>query len=291
MHSALVSPRAKLRLNALLLQVIREFPPSPRSYPEYPIPCLWSRFDYSQIPDTIEIPWQQLYNRYLFTLQNLGIFAAELYLYSDLQMRISELSRPRDFNEMESLRKRYLYTDILGEIDGPLTRHIPELRNLCEVLAEYQPFFEHDVQDDSVPWAFRLNWCSPKVQTLVDILLESYTPQFHGIVFVERRHIARVLSGVLSRVPILKDVITCVECVGHGGEEKGIGGGMPTEKQRKIVNDFRDGKINLCKWVFPLVTFHSLRVTVIATPVAEEGLDFPVSSYKTRAWKKVLIQY
>ena len=241
-----MSLHAKHRLNDLL-QVIREFPPSPRSYPEYPIPHIWSRFDYSQIPETIEIPWQQLHTRYLFTLQNLGVFAAELFLYSDLRMRISELLHPRDLNEMESLRKRYLYTERLGEIDNPLSRRIPELHDLCEVLAEYQPFFEYvsDGDDESVPWAFRLSWCSPKVQTLIDILLESYTPEFHGIVFVERRHIARVLASVISRVPIFKGIITCAECVGHGGEEKGIGGGMPTEKQRKIVNDFRDGKINL----------------------------------------------
>ena len=230
-------------------QVIREFLPSPRSYPEYPIPHIWSRFDYSQVPESIDIPWQQLNTRYLFTLENLGVFAAELFLYCDLQMRISELSRPRDFNEMETLRRRYLSTESFSEIDTPISRRIPELHELCEVLAEYQPFFEHvsNSEDEYVPWGFRLNWCSPKVQALVDILLESYTPDFHGIVFVERRHIARVLSGVISRVPILRDIINCAECVGHGGEEKGIGGGMPTEKQRNVVNDFRDGKINLRK--------------------------------------------
>ena len=243
-----MSPRAKPCLNALF-QVIREFPPSPRSYYEYPIPHIWSRFDYSQIPETIDIPWQQLNTRYLFTLENLGIFAAELFLYCDLQMRVSELLRPRDLNEMESLRNRYLSTDNFEEVELPPSRRIPELYDLCEVLAEYQPFFEHvsDGEDESIPWVFRLSWCSPKVQTLVDILLESYTPDFHGIVFVERRHIARVLSSIISRVPILRDIIICAECVGHGGEEKGIGGGMPTEKQRKVVNDFRDGKINLRK--------------------------------------------
>ena len=243
-----MSPRTKPCLNALF-QVIREFPPSPSSYYEYPIPHIWSRFDYSQIPETIDIPRQQLNTRYLFTLENLGIFAAELFLYCDLQMRISELLRPRDLNEMESLRKQYLSTDSFEEVDAPNSHRIPELHDLCEVLGEYQPFFEHvsDGQDESIPWAFRLSWCSPKVQTLVDILLESYSPDFHGIVFVERRHIARVLSSIISRVPILRDIIICAECVGHGGEEKGIGGGMPTEKQRKVVNDFRDGKINLRK--------------------------------------------
>jgi endoribonuclease Dicer len=287
----LVSPRATTRLNALL-QVIREFAPSPKIYSEYPIPYIWTRFDCSEIPETIEIPWQQLNTRYLFTLESLGVFAAELFLYSDLRMRISELSRPRDVNEMESLRKRYLNAEIIGDGRNPLSRQIPELHDLCEILAEYQPFFEHgtDAQDTSDPWAFRLSWCSPKVQTLVDILLESYSPEFHGIVFVERRHIARVLSSIISRVPTLKNIITCAECVGHGGEEKGIGGGMPTEKQRKIVNDFRDGKINLRKWIFPIdsETFHLSCVTVIATPVAEEGLDFPVSPYCTSVWRKVI---
>src|SRR5712691_11140029 len=115
-------------------------------------------------------------------------------------MRIYEVARPRDLNEMESLRKRYLNSDNNGEVHNPLSRTIPELQELSEILAEYQPFFEHgpDTQDTSDPWSFRLSWCSPKVQTLVDILLESYTPKFHGIVFVERRHIASVLSSFIS---------------------------------------------------------------------------------------------
>ncbi|KAI0253802.1 hypothetical protein BJV78DRAFT_1298163 [Lactifluus subvellereus] len=249
-------------------EVIRQFPSPPPVYLEYPIPPIWSRFDYSQIPASVDIPWQQLNGRYLFTLENLGIFAAELFLYSDLQTRISELLHPQDLNEMESLRVRYLYTDVPSETNDTRDHRIPELRDLCEVLAEYQPFFEYvsDDQDESVPWSFRLGWCSPKVQTLVDILLESYTPDFHGIVFVDRRHIARVLSSIISRVSSLKGLITCAECVGHGGDEKGIAGGMPTERQRKIVNDFRDGKINL----------------LIATPVAEEGLDFPACDLTVR---------
>jgi endoribonuclease Dicer len=243
-----VYPHAISPLNALL-QVIRTFPSPPSVYLDYPIPHIWSRFDHSQIPASVDIPWQQLTSRYLFTLENLGIFPAELFLYSDLQTRISELLQPQGLNDMESLRMRYLYTDLLGEASLPSDHRTPELYDLCEILDEYQPFFEYasDDQDPSLPWSFRLSWCSPKVQTLVDILLESYTPEFHGIVFVARRHIARVLSSILSRIPLLKGIITCSECVGHGGDEKGIGGGMPTERQRKIVNDFRDGKINLRK--------------------------------------------
>ncbi|KAI0303519.1 hypothetical protein B0F90DRAFT_1896870 [Multifurca ochricompacta] len=217
------------------IEVIREFPPPPQTYLEYPIPHIWSRFDYSQVPASVEIPWQQLNS----------VFGAELFLYSDLQTRISELSHPRDVDEMELLRTRYLYTDTLEENNGLLMHRIPEMHDLCDILAEYQPFFER-VSDGEDP-------------CLVDILLESYTPEFHGIVFVDRRHIARVLSSIISRIPILKGIISCASCVGHGGDEKGIGGGMPTKRQRQIVNDFRDGKINL----------------LIATPVAEEGLDFP----------------
>ncbi|KAI9446772.1 hypothetical protein H4582DRAFT_2070099 [Lactarius indigo] len=249
-------------------EVIREFPPPPETYPDYPIPTIWSRFDYSQIPDSAEIPWQQLNSRYLFALGTLGIFAAELFLYTDLQMRLAELSHPRDIDEMESLRMRYLYADVSHKIDDHPACDVPELRDLYEILAEYQPFFEHTsfCEDVPSPWSLSLSWFSPKVQTLVDILLENYTPEFHGIVFVDRRHIARVLSGIISRIPTLKGIITCAECVGHGRDDKGIAGGMPIHRQRKIVNDFRDGKINL----------------LIATPVAEEGLDFPACDVTVR---------
>ncbi|KAH9063782.1 hypothetical protein EDB83DRAFT_2519936 [Lactarius deliciosus] len=249
-------------------EVVREFPPPPETYPDYPIPTIWSRFDYSQVPESVEIPWQQLNSRYLFALGTLGIFAAELFLYTDLQMRLAELSHPRDLDEMESLRMRYLYADVSHKIDDPPACDVPELRDLYEILAEYQPFFEHTsfCEDVPSPWSLSLSWFSPKVQTLVDILLENYTPEFHGIVFVDRRHIARVLSGIISRIPTLKGIITCAECVGHGRDDKGIAGGMPIHRQRKIVNDFRDGKINL----------------LIATPVAEEGLDFPACDVTVR---------
>ena len=183
------------------------------------------------------------------------MFAAELFLYTDLQMRLAELSHPRDIDEMELLRLQYLYADVSHKTDNAPTCGVPELRDLYEVLAEYQPFFEHTsfCEDVPLPWALSLSWFSPKVQTLVDILLENYTPEFHGIVFVDRRHIARVLSGILSRIPVLKGIITCAECVGHGRDEKGIAGGMPIHRQRKIVNDFRDGKINLRKRVYNVV--------------------------------------
>ncbi|KAI0261075.1 hypothetical protein BC834DRAFT_973021 [Gloeopeniophorella convolvens] len=249
-------------------EVVREFPAPPQTYFEYPIPTIWSRFDWSQVPAAVEIPWQQLENRYSYTLATLGIFAAELYLYSDLQTRISEYLHPRDPDEMELLRLRYLYASISDEGTGPPIRSVPELQGLAEVLAEYQPFFDHIPSDEdaSAPWSFSVDWCAPKVQTLIEILLESYTPAFHGIVFVERRHIARVLSSLISRVPVLRSIITCAECVGHGSEDKGIGGGMPTNRQRQTVNDFREGKVNL----------------LIATPVAEEGLDFPACDVAVR---------
>ncbi len=188
-------------------------------------------------------------SRYLFTLGTLGIFAAELYLYTDLQMRLAELSHPRDVDEMELLRLQYLYADLTHKTDDPPACTVHELRDLYEILAEYQTFFEHTSFSEDVPspWSLSLTWFSPKVQTLVDILLENYSPEFHGIVFVDRRHIARVLSGIISRIPVLKGIITCAECVGHGRDEKGIAGGMPIHRQRKVVNDFRDGKINLRK--------------------------------------------
>ncbi|KIK15716.1 hypothetical protein PISMIDRAFT_292156 [Pisolithus microcarpus 441] len=131
----------------------------------------------------------------------------------------------------------------------------------------------------TVPITVPLAWCSPKVKALTEVLLEYYTSTFHGIVFVEQRQVATCLAKILGNVPELRGKIRCAELVGHGGghgsgrHNSGSGGtrgkaavsvradvkGMGLARQQDTVKMFRDGELNL----------------LIATSVAEEGLDFP----------------
>ncbi|KAI6038418.1 hypothetical protein EDC04DRAFT_3113667 [Pisolithus marmoratus] len=131
----------------------------------------------------------------------------------------------------------------------------------------------------AVPITVPLAWCSPKVKALTEVLLEYYTSTFHGIVFVEQRQVAACLAKILGNVPELRGKIRCGELVGHGGghgsgrHNGGSGSvrgkaavsvradvkGMGLARQQDTVRMFREGELNL----------------LIATSVAEEGLDFP----------------
>ncbi|KAI6138924.1 hypothetical protein BKA82DRAFT_3009633 [Pisolithus tinctorius] len=131
----------------------------------------------------------------------------------------------------------------------------------------------------TVPVTVPLAWCSPKVKALTEVLLEYHTSTFHGIVFVEQRQVAACLAKILGNVPELRGKIRCAELVGHGGghgsgrQNGGSGGGkgkaavsvradvkgMGLARQQDTVRMFREGELNL----------------LIATSVAEEGLDFP----------------
>lgn len=96
----------------------------------------------------------------------------------------------------------------------------------------------------------------PKVQSLVDILLEyeSSGSEFCGIVFCQQKIMARVLEVTLRSHPKLKFIKSgCL--LGHGKLSKSSG--MSAKSQELIVGNFRNGSINL----------------LIATQVAEEGLD------------------
>ncbi|KAI6111057.1 hypothetical protein F5141DRAFT_1112279 [Pisolithus sp. B1] len=124
----------------------------------------------------------------------------------------------------------------------------------------------------TVPITVPLAWCSPKVKALTE-------STFHGIVFVEQRQVAACLAKILGNVPELRGKIRCAELVGHGGghgsgrHNSASGGargkatvsvradvkGMGLARQQDTVKMFREGELNL----------------LIATSVAEEGLDFP----------------
>jgi endoribonuclease Dicer len=98
---------------------------------------------------------------------------------------------------------------------------------------------------------------APKVLKLIEVLeYFKNNESFCGIVFVERRYIAYTLSAVLSRVSKLKTFIQTDCLVGHGDTKDGAYG-MKYKQQNKVINDFREGKLNL----------------LISTSVAEEGLN------------------
>jgi endoribonuclease Dicer len=113
------------------------------------------------------------------------------------------------------------------------------------------------------------DWVSPKVLALRELLANEDAPTFRGMVFVSQRHFAACISIILPRLDL--PGIAPGPLVGHG---EGISAnvmrlgskGMGFNTQERTVQQFRDGTLNL----------------IIATSVAEEGLDFPQCSFVCR---------
>ncbi|KAI8830467.1 hypothetical protein BJ741DRAFT_537573 [Chytriomyces cf. hyalinus JEL632] len=103
---------------------------------------------------------------------------------------------------------------------------------------------------------------SPKFLALVGILEEYATDgSFCGICFAEKRCSAMLLASLLPRVSTLKSFLRAEALIGHGSDRNSqtsaIGFSMGISQQKKTVEQFRDGKLNL----------------LVATKVAEEGID------------------
>ncbi|GAA5974079.1 hypothetical protein JCM11641_003421 [Rhodosporidiobolus odoratus] len=97
---------------------------------------------------------------------------------------------------------------------------------------------------------------SQKFQALIDTLAERQRDaDFHSIVFCQQRHHAHILVALLRRVPSLSSWLRAAALVGHG--DRGRGGASPSDQQLKEAG-MAVKELNL----------------IVATQVAEEGLDF-----------------
>ncbi|KZT24079.1 P-loop containing nucleoside triphosphate hydrolase protein [Neolentinus lepideus HHB14362 ss-1] len=254
------SPRPK--------EIIQPYPPSPESYDSYPTPTLWNRLQVLNLPDEMEIPWDKIQTRYAVTYHSLGPYGAELYLYSEMRQRITQLVDQTN-DHAHNGDPDYTGMDIDGLDNAYAAQFEPELRQISAVLSDYTVFFGEDDSDpDKYRVPFSLEWCSPKFKVLVDLLIKHYTTTFQGIIFVEQRHVAACLAKVLLRVPYLQGFIKSAELIGHGATSvaKSQLKGMALKTQQDVVKSFRDKEVNL----------------LIATSVAEEGLDFPACDVVVR---------
>ncbi|KAH7928196.1 P-loop containing nucleoside triphosphate hydrolase protein [Leucogyrophana mollusca] len=245
-------------------EIIKEYFPSPENY-LYLHPSLWdclSLFDHD-----IDLPWDKLEMKYHATRNSLGPYCADLFLYHDVKGRVLQI-----LNDLEAAAKESepvgFDDDAYYRMDPKRTFDIPpNLEQIDSILSEYSAFFEDPASPLAVPIPVPLAWCSPKVKALAEVLLEHHSETFHGIIFVEQRQIAACLAKILSCIPELRGRIRCAELVGHGSGHNHRGKqaasastkGMGLARQQDIVRGFRDGSLNL----------------LVATSVAEEGLDFP----------------
>lgn len=234
---------------------------TPSIFPRYEQNSLWKELHTKKLlpndvlwrnndPDAQESQtYRALHNRYISTLDALGPFAADLFALVHLTTAIdaikSELSTVLpNVKDRDKTKRRHVQ-----DIFEVLTAHQERLGTEGPLLAN--------------------EWLSPKLIKLKELLLDQEWEGFRGIIFAHERQVATTLSLMIPRLGITG--IAAGPLVGHGqsicSEPTKVGmKGMSFRAQEHILNDFRSGVLNM----------------LIATSVAEEGLDFPQCSFVCR---------
>lgn len=124
---------------------------------------------------------------------------------------------------------------------------IPEdLLLIIDILHEYSSFFPLNSTAVTIPISVTLDWCTPKVKVLVDLLANYHarTPSFQGIIFVEQRQMASTLAKILPAIPELSGKIKCAFIVGEGVNREGVS--KQTDKfSGNPVQLFRERIVNI----------------------------------------------
>ncbi|KAF8881944.1 hypothetical protein CPB84DRAFT_1791372 [Gymnopilus junonius] len=249
---AVYSPKA--------LEFIKEFPPPPETFDDYPSPTIYQCFKVidQRTWGQLDIPWTNIDLRYQVTLSNIGPYCASMFLYLEIQHHIMGIIAETKGKLLEDDDETRMEGVLWSSVSSP--KALPqEFYLIMDILLEFHSCFPTDITSTTVPIPIPLDWCTPKVKVLVEILLAylGRSPTFQCIIFVEQRQVASSLSKILPAIPELTDNIFCAFLVGEGVNSEGAS--TQTNKHYgDPVKLFRDRKINV----------------LIATSVAEEGLDF-----------------
>ena len=240
-----------------------EYDSPPKSFPMYPGPSaapglsLWAHLHRDGLLPSQHLGDDKWYegarSRYCSTLDALGPFAADLFIHLHISNALTEL-----FYQLPN--------PLFSDNDPPeVAPKRAKFENFRRVL---QPHHARLFPDGPVTPISR-EWVSPKVLALRELLANEDASTFRGMIFVSQRHFAAGLSIILPRLDL--PGIAPAPLVGHGkgatSDVTRLGSkGMGFNTQERVVQQFRDGKLNL----------------IIATSVGEEGLDFPQCSFVCR---------
>ncbi|THV05043.1 type III restriction enzyme [Dendrothele bispora CBS 962.96] len=238
-------------------EVIEQYPPSPPTPEEYdfPSPSLWQALSFFNPAATLsmDIVWSDIERRYHVTMQNLGPYCASLYLYMEMKHAIKQ-------SESQNLPLTEMESDLIIISSLHESRQLPtEFYELIDVVGDFESFFTPLEDPLAIPPEIPLEWCSPKLRSLVNILLAHQSPKFQCIIFVEQRQVAACLASVLSSISGLRDFLKCGYFVRQSSGDDRASQMMHLVKSTDSLDHFRQGFINV----------------LVATSVAEEGLDFP----------------
>ena len=221
---------------------------SPELWPEYPTPWLWHECaHFLESSSDIEGVARRR-GKYQALFDAVGPYGADYWVFLELQKAIDGRKDPdAAIIELQNRNPNQIHPFHRDRDSG--------LRHAREIYDRHKVRFQDD-------WPFYSSWMSPKLVALLELLISTEQQGFQGIVFTDQRHIATILAWVLQRLPETKGWIRCASLTGHGISGSRYaelsGAGMHFKRQHDIVAQFRNGSLNL----------------VVATDVAEEGLDF-----------------
>ncbi|KAF8638830.1 hypothetical protein AX17_001888 [Amanita inopinata Kibby_2008] len=239
------------------VEIVKTYAPPSESF-DFPLPSIYSCLKVFEhvLLNITDFSWPNVEGRYHVTWYNLGPYSASLFLYTELLHAATRLNHD-NFGVPN--------VSHITESSNSLSKHNPsEVAIIHDILQGFRHLFPHGSKMD-IPLSIPLPWCTPKVKLLVDVLLSHHTPIFQGIVFVEQRQVAACLASLLPAIPELKGKVRCGHFVGEGVNSGGISSSMGANVS-DTVQAFRNGTINI----------------LIATSVAEEGLDFPACDLVVR---------
>lgn len=217
------------------MKIILRYPSSTGlHYSTYYKPSLWEHLNSVELLNTLGLDIGNLQTRYEVTLNAVGPAGADYFLLSHASTVVRERLRLEDALLPLDLKESLTKDSVLN--------------NLRNVTVLFEKRFLRDAR------ALPTEWLSPKLQVVVAALVRYHSDTFQGIIFVDQRQVANVLTWILSRVAETKDWVRCGELTGHGdGARDGNNiKGMGIKAQRDVVQSFKSGKLNLCKTSFLL---------------------------------------
>lgn len=231
---------------------------SPEQYPGYIQPTLWE-----ESREILLALWGDdvhgRLGRYVAVMRATGPYGADFWVLNELDSLIKANTSGHDVAIMDLSHR------LPSPTNAPVSQKASHLDAAREVAEKHRERFSGQtiVQE---------SWLSPKMLKLVELLqrAKNRTDIFQGIIFIEQRSIASTVSWMLSRIPSLHDWITTGVVMGHGttnsASTKKVMDGMQFKLQHEVIEKFRKHEINL----------------LVATNVAEEGLDFKASPLYSR---------
>ena len=167
----------------------------------------------------------------------LGDWATEYFICSEVSALLESLEAPIQRGFKGTPEEKDYLSALLGRV-------CPQSRQTYATLPE------------------RANFAvSPKVERLMELLLQERSSSPAILIFVKQRVVAAILRILLSCHTKSKDVLKCATFVGTSQQGKRRDGGLTSQldsrNQINTLDDLRSGQINV----------------VLATTVLEEGID------------------